>query len=377
VSTRALILILAALLLTAAHASAQSGIDAFVNMSDSPDPVTAGEEITFTVTVGSTSAGAATNVQLESAVPAQTTPVAATPSGTCEAVTPSTTVFKCELGTIEANASKTVFLVVRTAASATGTVTSKATITADAEPSQNQTNNTADQVTTVTSPPPPPPPPPPPGPPPPPPPPGPPPPPPPQPGPDEVPPAQVSGVRATVGNRSVVMRWRLPSDADFAHVVITRSTVKAADRVVYTGRGQDFADRRLRNGTLYMYELRTVDRSGNESEGVWVAATPRGARLFSPLGNALLSSPPLLRWVAIRGASYYNVQLYRGSKKILSAWPRGNHLKLQARWRFAGRPVRLQPGAYHWFVWPGRGPRSRSSYGPLVGRSSFVIVARH
>jgi uncharacterized repeat protein (TIGR01451 family) len=367
---------MAALLLTAAHASAQAGGDAFVNMAASPETVTAGEEITLTITVGS-STGTATNVHLESAVPAQTAPVSATPIGpeaTCEAVTPSTTMFKCDLGTIAAPTSKTITLVVRTAESATGTVTSKATVTADADP--NLANNTKETVTTVTSAPPPPPPPPPPGPPPPPPP-GPPPPPPPQPGPDEVPPAQVSGVRATVGNRSVVMRWRLPSDADFAHVVITRSTVKARDRVVYTGRAQDFADRGLRNGTLYMYELRTVDRSGNESEGVWVAATPRGARLFSPLGNARLSSPPLLRWIAIRGASYYNVQLYRGSKKILSAWPRGNHLRLQARWRFAGRPVQLQPGAYHWFVWPGRGPRSRSSYGPLVGRSSFVVVARH
>ena len=171
------------------------------------------------------------------------------------------------------------------------------------------------------------------------------------------------------------MRWRPPSDSDFAHVVIMRSTTNAPDRVVYTGNGADFADRRLRNGTLYMYELRTVDRSGNTSDGVWVAATPRGAPLFSPQANARLSSPPTLRWVAVRGAIYYNVQLYRGSRKILSAWPRGNQLRLGAQWRFAGRPERLLPGDYHWFVWPGRGPRSRSSFGPLVGRSSFAIIA--
>jgi hypothetical protein len=191
---------------------------------------------------------------------------------------------------------------------------------------------------------------------------------------DEAPPREVSDVRATVGNRSVVIRWRPPSDSDFARVVITRSTANGADRVVYLGNDRQFTDRALRNGTLYMYELRTVDRSGNSSDGVWVAARPRGAPLFAPPANARLSKPPLLRWIAVRGASYYNVQLYRGSRKILSAWPQSNQLLLRAQWRFAGRRERLLPGFYHWFVWPGRGPRSRSNYGPLVGRSSFTIV---
>jgi hypothetical protein len=123
-----------------------------------------------------------------------------------------------------------------------------------------------------------------------------------------------------------------------------------------------------------VYELRTVDRSGNTSDGVWLSARPRAARLFNPRPNARLSSPPILRWVAVPVTLYYNVQLYRGSRKVLSAWPRGNHFELHPRWLYAGRRERLLPGAYHWFVWPGRGPRTRSSYGPLLGRSSFVIV---
>jgi hypothetical protein len=184
-------------------------------------------------------------------------------------------------------------------------------------------------------------------------------------------------VRATVGNRSVLMRWRSPADSDFARVVITRSTATGPDRVVYRGQREDFADRGLRNGTRYFYALRTEDRNGNASDAVVLTAMPRGARLFSPALEARLSSAPMLRWVAVRGASYYNVQLYRGSRKVLSAWPRGNHLKLQLLWRFAGRLERLLPGNYHWFVWPGRGARNRAVYGPLVGRSSFVIVARH
>jgi hypothetical protein len=178
-----------------------------------------------------------------------------------------------------------------------------------------------------------------------------------------------------VGHRSVVLRWRAPADPDFGRVVITRSSAGTVARVVYSGLRREFADRSVRNGVRYVYELRSFDRSGNGSAGVRLTATPK-ALLFNPLPNARISSAPVLRWVAGRGANYYNVQLYRGTRKVLSAWPQANRLRLHARWMFAGRLERLAPGVYHWFVWPGRGLRSRSAYGPLLGRSSFVVVPR-
>jgi hypothetical protein len=174
----------------------------------------------------------------------------------------------------------------------------------------------------------------------------------------------------------VLVRWRSPSDPDLERVTLTRSSAGATARVVYSGRGEEFADRRVRNGVRYVYELRAIDRAGNSSAGVRFAATPKTQLLFSPRTNARVSSAPMLRWAAVRGASYYNVQLYRGSRKVLSAWPGANRLKLRARWTFRGRRERLAPGAYHWFVWPGRGLRSRASYGSLLGRNSFVVVRR-
>jgi hypothetical protein len=191
-----------------------------------------------------------------------------------------------------------------------------------------------------------------------------------------VPPREAADVRATVGNRSVVVRWRSPSDPDFDRVVMSRSSAGASLRVVYSGRGEEFTDRRVRNGVRYVYELRTLDRAGNTSAGVRLAATPKALLLFSPQPNARVSSPPMLRWATVRGAGYYNVQLYRGSRKVLSAWPGASRLQLHVRWNFRGRRERLVPGVYHWFVWPGRGPRSRASYGPMVGRSSFAVVRR-
>jgi hypothetical protein len=177
-----------------------------------------------------------------------------------------------------------------------------------------------------------------------------------------------------VGHRSVVLRWRAPADPDFGRVVIMRSSAGAAARVVYSGLREEFTDRSVRNGVRYVYELRSFDRSGNGSGGVRLTATPKALPLFNPLPNARIFSAPVLRWVAARGASYYNMQLYRGSTKVLTAWPPTNRFRLNSRWTFAGRRERLAPGVYHWFVWPGRGPRSRAAYGPLLGRSSFVVA---
>jgi hypothetical protein len=158
-------------------------------------------------------------------------------------------------------------------------------------------------------------------------------------------------------------------------VELTRSSAGSPKRVVYSGRREQFTDRSVRNGVRYVYELRSFDSSGNGSAGVRFAATPKALLLFSPEPNARVTSPPLLRWAAVPGATYYNLQLYRGSKKVLSAWPSSNRLRLRAGWKFARRPVRLTPGVYHWFVWPGRGLRTRPNYGPLLGRNSFVVVA--
>jgi hypothetical protein len=172
----------------------------------------------------------------------------------------------------------------------------------------------------------------------------------------------------------VVVRWRAPSDPDFQRVELTRSSAGDRARVVYVGNREEFVDRGVRNGVRYVYELRSFDRTGNASAGVRFAATPKALLLFSPQPNARVFLPPVFRWVAMRGTRFYNVQLYRGSRKVLSIWPRSNRLKLSARWIYRGRRERLAPGTYHWFVWPGRGLRARPSYGPLIGQSSFVVL---
>jgi hypothetical protein len=91
------------------------------------------------------------------------------------------------------------------------------------------------------------------------------------------------------------------------------------------------------------------------------------------VSGTAVSAPPRLSWRTLKGATYYNVQLFRGKKKVLSAWPHGNHLQLKATWKYRGHRLGLKPGSYHWYVWPGLGGRTAQHYGRMIGRSSFRV----
>ncbi len=180
-------------------------------------------------------------------------------------------------------------------------------------------------------------------------------------------------VRADAGDGSVIVAWRTGADAapvTSIEVVRAPGLNGSKPSVVYHGRAGSFRDQRVRNGVRYRYSVIARDQAGNTSARS-LAATP-GARLLSPSQGAQLSSPPLLRWTAVPGASYYNVQLYRGAK-ILSAWPVKARLQLARSWSFRGHRYRLKPGRYHWYVWPGFGSRSISLYGRLIGSGTFVV----
>jgi hypothetical protein len=84
----------------------------------------------------------------------------------------------------------------------------------------------------------------------------------------------------------------------------------------------------------------------------------------------------VLRWSAVPKASYYNVQLFRDGKKILTLWPTDSTLRVPSAWTFAGTAFRLTPGVYRWYVWPGFGPRSANRYGKLLGTRRFVVIRR-
>ncbi len=182
-------------------------------------------------------------------------------------------------------------------------------------------------------------------------------------------------VGADAGAANVVVRWRTGADpAPITSIEVVRSPGLSGHRasVVYRGRSSSFRDLRVRNGVRYRYTVTVRDQAGNATSRA-VAVTPN-ARLLSPPQGAQLTAPPLLRWTAVPGASYYNVQLYRG-RKVLSAWPAAARLQLTSSWSFGGHRYQLKPGRYRWYVWPGFGPRSIALYGRLIGSGTFTVVA--
>ncbi len=118
--------------------------DISVTQTDT-DPVSSGNNVTYTITVSNLGPSPATGVLLTDTVPPGSTLVSATPSqGSCA----GTTVVNCTLGTIGFGLNATVALVVHTTLAGTYVNTATATLN---ELDPNAANNSSTEGTTVTS----------------------------------------------------------------------------------------------------------------------------------------------------------------------------------------------------------------------------------
>ena len=168
--------------------------------------------------------------------------------------------------------------------------------------------------------------------------------------------------------------WGALSAAGADQIVVTRSTDKRKKPTleVYRGTGSSYVDPRFRNAVYHRYQVVASDRAGNVSAPVDVVVG-RDALLLTPKDGAKVRAPARLRWRPVRKASFYNVQLFRGGRKVLSTWPRAANLRLGRSCEYRGRRYRLKGGRYTMYVWPGFGPLAHSRYGRLLGQSSFVV----
>jgi large repetitive protein len=190
---------------------------------------------------------------------------------------------------------------------------------------------------------------------------------------DTRPPAKVKRLRMSVRYGYMSLRWLPTSATVFIHVRVQRSqSARGEAQTVYDGAGRRYVDRRFENGEFFIYRVRSYDQNGNAS-GSASAAVSAGALLRSPRdGGVVRTSTTQLIWTAVPKATYYNVQLYRGAQKVLSAWPLRPRLALLHRWVYQGRQLGLSKGSYRWYVWPGFGPRPRAVYGHLLGTATFA-----
>lgn len=180
----------------------------------------------------------------------------------------------------------------------------------------------------------------------------------------------VSDLRTTPGNRSTQLTWRASADAQLVEVGRSPGRNGQAETVLYRGSATTLRDAGLAVGRKYRYRVSAFDQAMNRIDQS-VVMTATGA-LFGPLPGTTVTSPPNLVWAAVKGASYYNVQLIRG-QKVLSAWPARPGFQLRRTWVYRGRRYRLQPGVYRWYVWPGFGRISAANYGRRLGSSTFVV----
>ncbi len=130
---------------TSAATTVSPAADLSLTKSDAPDPVPAGDLLTYTLTVDNDGPSGATNVQLLDNLPAGVTFDSATPSqGDCLELGATVT---CALGTIAAGQSATVEIEVRPQGE--DSITNSASISSD-EFDPSASNNTAGADTTVT-----------------------------------------------------------------------------------------------------------------------------------------------------------------------------------------------------------------------------------
>ena len=170
----------------------------------------------------------------------------------------------------------------------------------------------------------------------------------------------------------VRLRWTV-AGADQLRLARSPGMKRGSSSEIYGGDGSTFADRRVENYVRYRYTLSASDKAGNTVSRS-ASAMPLPV-LYAPRPGARLRRhrSAFFAWKPARNTRYYNLQLWRSGRKVGSWWPSADRLRIPSRWRSEGRAQRLQRGRYTWYVWPGRGSRKLGRYGPLLGKSSFVV----
>lgn len=117
-----------------------ASVDLQVTMSDSPDPVVEGQELTYSISIKNAGKSTATSVVLNDSISAPVRSVTSS-QGTCD------TSVTCSLGSIAARSSMTVTIVV----TADPAFPSNIATVSSSEPDKSNSDNTASTTTTIQS----------------------------------------------------------------------------------------------------------------------------------------------------------------------------------------------------------------------------------
>ncbi len=187
---------------------------------------------------------------------------------------------------------------------------------------------------------------------------------------DTVATAAASKLKIKVVGNKVTLTWKNPADSDFDHVVITSSTVKPsankAGARVYSGKGTK-ATIKVAPGQSRWFVVVAYDAVGNASAPASIRAVVKAVSPFGPAPQAKVHGKVRLTWPTVKGARYYNVQIFAGKKRVAVGWPAGHALVVPH--------AKLHKGVkYTWYVWPGLGAKAKAHYGKLIGKNVFTFT---
>lgn len=168
-----------------------------------------------------------------------------------------------------------------------------------------------------------------------------------------------------------VLSWSSSSTSDRI-VVRRRIRGRRARTTMFNGVASGFTDTTVHPGTQYVYSVRSFDQAGNHSRVVSLAGRLKILTLIKRPYVPIAAPNPILRWRRVDGADYYNVQLFRGSRRIYAVWPTMHQVGLPTTWKWSGQSYHLSPGQYRWYVWAGFGPRRAARY-QIVGSGRFSM----
>jgi hypothetical protein len=167
----------------------------------------------------------------------------------------------------------------------------------------------------------------------------------------------------------LTLRWVNPKADDLDRVVVVLNLKrqprgKGDGTLLYSGL-RPSTTFKLRAGLSGYVALFAVDRSGNASSPARRTVSLASLIPLRPLTGSKVVEAPRLTWKAKDGTAYYNIQVFRDGRRILTEWPSTASFRLPE--------TLLEPGTYTWFVWPAlKGKGSAATFGDLIGRATFV-----
>jgi hypothetical protein len=176
--------------------------------------------------------------------------------------------------------------------------------------------------------------------------------------------------KAPAATVALTLRWVKPTAAELTSVLVVLNLDHAPKRPqdgtkVYRGLGTS-ARVTLRAGQTGYLALFSYGKGGLVSAPARTKVSLASLIPLRPLtGSVVRGSAPLLSWKPKHGSAYYNVQLFRNGRRILTVWPAHASYRIPAG--------RLTSGNYVWYVWPAlRSGGSRPRFAKLIGRATFV-----